>query len=116
MTPAFYSGLYACGRVKENALISPFILSLQFPVIYIAFKLGGSPVFLSYAGIMATLILAIIVKPLLKQVKLAGYNWDDIKTVFIPFVVKQPLQLLFLHCLLPTFCPKTIGNMQYYWL
>ena len=79
----FYSGLYACGRVKENALISPFILSLQFPVIYIAFKLGGSPVFLSYAGIMATLILAIIVKPLL-LVKLAGYNWDDIKTVFIP--------------------------------
>ena len=79
----FYSGLYACGRVKENALISPFILSLQFPVIYIAFKLGGSPVFLSYAGIMATLILAIIVKPLL-LVKMAGYNWDDIKTVFIP--------------------------------
>lgn len=27
--------------------------------------------------------MAIIVKPLL-LVKLAGYNWDDIKTVFIP--------------------------------
>lgn len=79
----FYTGLYACARVKENALISPFVLSLQFPVIYIAFKLGCSPVFLSYAGIMVTLILAIIVKPLL-LVKLAGYDWADIKTVFIP--------------------------------
>lgn len=79
----FYTGLYACGRVKENALISPLVLSLQFPIIYIAFKLGCTPVFLSYVGVVATLILAIIVKPLL-LVKLAEYDWVDIKTVLIP--------------------------------
>ena len=81
----FYTGLYACGRVKENALISPLILSLQFPAIYIAFKIGCSPIFLSYAGIFVTLILAIIIKPFL-LIKLAGYTYHDIQDIFIPCI------------------------------
>lgn len=79
----FYTGLYACGRVKENSLVSPLVLALQFPFIYVAFKLGCSPDFLSYAGVIATLLLALAVKPVL-LIKLAGYTWDDIKCVFIP--------------------------------
>lgn len=79
----FYTGLYACGRVKENALISPFVLSLQFPAIYVAFKMGCSPVFLSYAGICVTLLLAIVVKPLL-LIKLADFTYSDLKNVFSP--------------------------------
>lgn len=78
----FYTGLYACGKVRTNALISPFVLSLQFPAIYIAFKLGCSPVFLSYTGIAVTAILAMIIKPILLT-KLAGFNSKDIKSVFI---------------------------------
>lgn len=81
----FYTGLYACGRVKENALISPFVLSLQFPAIYVAFKLGCSPVFLSYAGISVTLILALVIKPLL-LIKLANFTYGDVKKVFIPCI------------------------------
>lgn len=79
----FYTGLYACGKIRTNALISPLVLSLQFPAIYIAFKLGSSPVFLSYAGIAVTIILAVIVKPIL-LIKLAGFSVKDIKSVFIP--------------------------------
>lgn len=81
----FYTGLYACGQVKENALISPLILSLQFPAIYIAFKAGCSPIFLSYAGIFVTIILALIIKPLL-LIKLTGYTYRDLKDVFIPCI------------------------------
>lgn len=81
----FYTGLYACGRVKENALVSPFILSLQFPAIYIAFKLGSSPIFLCYAGIFVTLFLAMFVKPFL-LIKLANYTLQDIKNVLIPCI------------------------------
>lgn len=81
----FYTGLYACGRVKENALISPLILSLQFPAIYIAFKVGCSPIFLSYAGIFVTIILALIIKPLL-LIKLAGYTYRDMKDIFVPCI------------------------------
>ena len=79
----FYTGLYACGRVKENALISPFVLALQFPVIYAAFKLGCSPEFLSYAGVIMAVVLALVVKPIL-LIKLADYTWRDIKSVLIP--------------------------------
>lgn len=81
----FYTGLYACGKVRTNALISPLVLSLQFPAIYVAFKLGSSPVFLSYAGIAVTIILAMIVKPILLT-RLAGFNSKDIKSVFIPCI------------------------------
>lgn len=79
----FYTGLYACGRVKENALISPFVLALQFPVVYAAFKLGCSPEYLSYAGVIMALVLALVVKPIL-LIKLANYTWRDIKCVLIP--------------------------------
>ena len=79
----FYTGLYACGRVKENALISPLVLSLQFPAIYVAFKMGCSPVFLSYTGICVTLLLAIVVKPVL-LIKLADFTYSDLKNVFLP--------------------------------
>ena len=79
----FYTGLYACGRVKENALVSPFVLALQFPVIYVAFKLGCSPGFLSYTGVVMALVLALAVKPIL-LVKLADYTWSDIRSVLIP--------------------------------
>lgn len=79
----FYTGLYTCGRVKENALISPFVLALQFPVIYVAFKLGCSPEFISYAGVITALLLALVVKPIL-LIKLADYTWRDIKSVLIP--------------------------------
>lgn len=81
----FYTGLYACGKVRTNALISPLVLSLQFPIIYIAFKLGCSPVFLSYTGIAVTIILAMIVKPIL-LIKLAGFSGKDIESVFVPCV------------------------------
>ena len=78
----FYTGLYACGRVKENALISPLVLSLQFPATYVAFKSGCSPVFLSYAGIFVSFLLAFVVKPLL-LVRLADFNYSDIKKVLV---------------------------------
>lgn len=98
----FYTGLYACGRVKVNALVSPLILALQFPAIYVAFKLGCSPVFLSYAGIAMALLLAIVVKPIM-LIKLANYTWEDIKNVLVPCgkttVVAFVPSLLLVHVL-----------------
>lgn len=80
---AFYTGLYAKGRVKENAIISPAVLALQFPIIYIGFKLGASPVLLSYSGIAASFLLSCIVKPIILH-KVADYEWKELFSVFVP--------------------------------
>lgn len=70
----FYTGLYACGRVKENALISPMLYFIQFVVVYILFRCGFSPVTLSIAGVATTFTAAYIAKPILLK-KLANYDY-----------------------------------------
>lgn len=72
-----YIGLYACGRVKENALISPTLYIIQFFVIYLLFSWGYSPVALSVVGIITCAIAGVIVKPVLLYV-LAGYSIKDV--------------------------------------
>lgn len=80
---SFYTALYAKGRLRENALISPLMGFIQFPVVYILFKMGYSPVVLSYAGIITYALLGIIIKPMLVY-KIANYTLKDILSVFIP--------------------------------
>ena len=40
---SFYTALYAKGRIRENALISPTLGFLAFPITYILFRIGCSP-------------------------------------------------------------------------
>lgn len=74
---SFYTALYAKGRLKENALLSPTIGLIRFPIIYILFKLGYSPLSLSWACIVTYSVLSFIIKPYL-IIKIAGYNIKDI--------------------------------------
>lgn len=80
---SFYTALYAKGRLKENALISPTFGLLRFPLIYVLFKFGCSPVALSWASLFTYVILGLIVKPIL-IVKIAEYTVKDVFSVFIP--------------------------------
>lgn len=80
---SFYTALYAKGRLRENALISPTLGFLSFPIIYILFKLGYSPVALSWANLITYAVIGIIVKPLL-IIKIVNYSWKDIWNVFNP--------------------------------
>lgn len=84
---SFYTALYAMGRLKENALLSPTLGLIRFPIIYILFKMGYSPVALSWASLITYMILGLIIKPIL-IVKIAQYTIKDIWEVFRPcFVV-----------------------------
>lgn len=40
---SFYTALYAKGQLKQNALISPMLGFVVFPITYILFKFGYSP-------------------------------------------------------------------------
>ena len=79
----FYKALYTKGRLKENAILSPGIAFLIFPVSYILFRAGFSPVSLSWVTLIAYSIIGFIVKPVL-LVKICDYTWREILSVFKP--------------------------------
>lgn len=80
---SFYTALYAKGRLRENALISPTLGFISFPIIYILFKMGYSPVSLSWANLITYAIIGVIIKPIL-IIKIVNYSWKDIWGVFSP--------------------------------
>lgn len=82
---SFYTALYAKGQIRENAMISPTILFVSFPVVYVLFRLGYSPVVYAWASLVSYAILALFVKPIL-LIKIVNYTWSDIIGVFIPCI------------------------------
>lgn len=80
---SFYIPLYAKGQLKENAILTPFFDFLPFPVVYILFRLGYSPVALSWAYLVSSIIIGLVIKPVL-IIKYVNYTWREILGVFLP--------------------------------
>jgi O-antigen/teichoic acid export membrane protein len=76
-----YMSLYAKGQLRENALISPTVGFLCFPIVYLLFKSGYSPVSLSWVFLICRAILGLIIKPYL-AVKVAGYKIKPVISMF----------------------------------
>ncbi len=93
----FYYALYAKGQLRENALISPTLLFIEFPIVYFLFKYNFSPVVLSWASLTVYGLLGFVVKPILVT-KIVDYRWSDVFSVFIPClkvtIASLPLPLL----------------------
>lgn len=77
----FYTALDVLARIKEYSIIFPIIMILCFPIVYIFFKLGFSPVIVTLVLLLSYMILGVIVLPLL-IVKIAHYNYKDILSLF----------------------------------
>lgn len=94
---SFYTALFAKGRIRENALISPTIGFLMFPVVYVLFVIGCGPVAVAWASLTIYILLGLVIKPVL-IVKIADYRWKEIVSVFIPCLkvtaIAVPLPLL----------------------
>jgi len=94
---SFYRALYAKGQLKENALLSPMLGFIQFPIVYVLFKNGFSPVALSWASLIHYMIGGLVVKPIL-IVKIVNYTWQDVVSVLLPClkvsIVSLPIPLL----------------------
>lgn len=97
---SFYIALYAKGQLRENALTAPTLGLLIFPLTYIFFKLGFSPLVLSWTSLAVYALLGIVQKPWL-IIKIVDYKWSEIWGVYrsclivtfasfpIPFVVNR---------------------------
>ncbi len=93
---SFYQALYAKGQIKENALISPIVGFLRFPITYVLFINGFSPVYFSILCVISYFILGCFIKPIL-LVKIAGYKYSDFvnlfETIFKVVGLSMPLPL-----------------------
>jgi len=78
---SFYTALYAKGRLRENALTSPTLGLMIFPITYVFFKLGYSPLVLSWTSLAVYAILGMVQKPWLIM-KMVDYKWSEIWGVY----------------------------------
>lgn len=83
---SFYTALYAKGQLRENALISPTLGFVIFPLTYVLFKLGCSPIALSWTSLAVYAVLGLLVKPFL-IIRIVEYKWSDIWKVFRPCLI-----------------------------
>lgn len=79
---SLYMALYAKGQLKQNALISPLVGFIRFPIVYYMFKNGCSPVVLSWVGIISYAVLGVIIKPILIH-RIVNYPIKEIMKLFI---------------------------------
>lgn len=94
---SFYKALYTKGRLKENALISPTFLFINFIVVYFLFKMGLPPVALSWSTAICYAIMGLVVKPILIT-KIVDYTWKDVFSAIWPcfkvLVLTLPVPIL----------------------
>lgn len=83
---SLYVPIYANGRIKENAIISPLFDSLQLPLIYILFKMGYPPIALAWVCVFAYAILGMIIKPVIVHY-IVGYSFLEIIRIEIKCVL-----------------------------
>lgn len=101
---SFYKALYAKGQLRENALLSPTCLFLNFVIVYILFKMGCSPVTLSWSTMVCYAIIGLVVKPIL-LIKIVNYKWSEIW-----YVVWPCLKVFVLSVIIPTGVSLIIKN------
>lgn len=99
---SFYTALYAKGRIKENAIVSPLTGFLCFPIVYLMFRMGCSPLALSWAYLVCYALLGLVIKPILLN-KICDYSWKELAGVYwiclIVTLVALPAPLALYHIL-----------------
>ncbi len=80
---SFYTALYAKGQIRENAIISPMVGFLAFPIMYLLLKKGFPPESIAWISLVGVALLGLFIKPLL-IIKIVDYSWNEILAVFFP--------------------------------
>lgn len=100
---SFYVPLYAKGQMKENAILTPMINFLSFPIVYVLFRKGFPPETLSWAYLISYAIIGLLVKPTL-IIRYVDYKWKEIASVLLVCFIVTIVALIptiFLICFFP---------------
>jgi O-antigen/teichoic acid export membrane protein len=101
---SLYTPIYAKGRIKENAIISPLFDALQLPAVYILFKLGAPAITLAWVELFACVVLGIIIKPILVHL-IVHYDYKEIMLMIV-----QCGLVTILACIIPCFVSTLLNS------
>ena len=90
---SLYVPIYASGRIKENAIISPLFDFIQLPIVYILFTLGYPPIALAWVEAIACVMLGVVIKPVLVHI-IAKYDYWEIMRMIGRCMVVTILSLI----------------------
>ena len=102
---SLYAPIFATGKIKENALISPLFDFIQLPVVYGLFLLGYPPIVLAWVSAAACILLGVVVKPILVH-KIVNYGYMEIKKV-----IGKCMAVTLLSSILPVVTAFMFDNM-----
>lgn len=98
---SFYIPMLAANRIRFNSISSVFLGVAQFIILYIAFKMGGGPVWVPVLNIIVSVLYAFAVKPYVLW-KDIDYSWKEIlqcywsclKVLIVSLVFSLPFKYL----------------------
>lgn len=102
---SLYAPIFATGKIKENALISPLFDFIQLPIVYGLFLLGYPPIVLAWVSAAACILLGVVVKPILVH-KIVNYGYMEIKKV-----IGKCMAVTLLSSILPVVTAFMFDNM-----
>lgn len=79
---SYYTALVAKGDIRMNAILSSALSFSQFPIVYLLFKIGFSPVTLSWSAIIVYTLMGLVLKPYL-LISEMNYHLSDFIQEFI---------------------------------
>lgn len=90
---SFYTAFTAQGKLRESTIWSVSIGYVSFPVIYLLFKFGCSPLALAWVMLVSVFIPSCVVKPIL-LIKRMGYRRKELICLFFRCLVVTVLAIL----------------------
>lgn len=78
----FYTAIYANGRLKDFVLTCSLLQFIQFPIVYVLFRMGYSPLSLSWASLIVYIVIALILDPYI-LVKVVGYTYKELYSLIL---------------------------------
>lgn len=73
---AFYTPMVAANKIQKNSIVAAFLCFVHFGLLYLLFKLGFSPMWTRYTGILFCCIWSFVVKPYILW-KDIDYKWGE---------------------------------------
>lgn len=102
---AFYTPMVAANKIQKNSIAAAFLCVAQFGMLYLLFKLGFSPIWTRYIGILFCCIWSFVVKPYILW-KDVDYHWGEM-SVCVLRCVRNALIVSALSYAVYLFIPQT---------
>lgn len=102
---AFYTPMVAANKIRKNSIMAAFLCVAQFGLLYGLFKIGFSPIWTRYIGIIFCCIWSFIVKPYILW-RDVDYKWEEMMRCIL-CCVRNTIVIISLSYAIYCFIPQS---------